>query len=336
VNYKFLRYDTLNLVSVIVVNWNGKELLQDCLEGLQRQTYRCFTVILVDNGSNDGSVEFVNSYYPNVKTISLPGNVGFSAANNIAIKTVDTRYVALLNNDAVPHPSWLKELVETLEAHPRVGFAASKMLFHDRRHVIDRAGDGYTDAGVALLRGRDTTADGFNRCEPVFGACAGAALYRTGMFDDIGLFDEDFFLLYEDVDLSFRAQLRGYQCLYVPDAIVYHKASRSVVRDSAVSVYYGHRNVEWVYVKNMPARLLARTIVPHIMYGWMAFLFFMMNGRAKEFVMAKLAVLRSMKNLLKKRREILKRKNVDDRYIWNLFEKERLLLRSINRLKKNT
>jgi hypothetical protein len=316
-----------------VVNWNGKELLQDCLGALERQTYRCFSVILVDNGSNDGSVEFVNSHYPDVKTIPLPDNIGFSAANNMAIKTVDTRYVALLNNDAVPHPSWLKELVTTLEAHPRVGFAASKMLFHDRRHVIDRAGDGYTDAGVALLRGRDTTADGFNRCEPVFGACAGAALYRTCMFDDVGLFDEDFFLLYEDVDLSFRAQLRGHQCLYVPDAIVYHKVSRSVVRDSPVSVYYGHRNVEWVYVKNMPARLVARTIVPHIMYGWMAFLFFMVNGRAREFVRAKLAALRSMKVLLKKRREILKRKNVDDRYLWSLFEKESLLSRSIERLK---
>jgi len=326
----------LNFVSVIVVNWNGKELLQDCLEGLQRQTYRCFTVILVDNGSNDGSVEFVNSHYPDVKTISLPENVGFSAANNIAIKTVDTRYVALLNNDAVPHSSWLKELVETLEANPRVGFVASKMLFHDRKHMIDRAGDGYTDAGVALLRGRDTTADGFDRCEPVFGACAGAALYRTDMFDDIGLFDEDFFLLYEDVDLSFRAQLRGYQCLYVPDAIVYHKVSRSVVRDSPVSVYYGHRNVEWVYVKNMPGRLVARTIVPHIIYGWTAFIFFMMTGRAREFVRAKLAVLRSMKDLLEKRREILKRRSVDDRYIWSLFEKERLLLRSIKRLRKHT
>ncbi len=326
----------MTLVSVIVVNWNGKELLQDCLGALQQQTYRYFRVILVDNGSNDGSVEFVNSCYPDVKTISLPDNVGFSAANNIAIKTVDTRYVALLNNDAVPDPSWLAELVETLEAHPRVGFAASKMLFHDRPHVIDRAGDGYTEAGVALLRGRGTTADGFDRCEPVFGACAGAALYRTAMFDDVGLFDEDFFLLYEDVDLSFRAQLRGYQCLYVPDAIVYHKVSRSVVRDSPVSVYYGHRNVEWVYVKNMPGRLVARTIVPHIIYGWTAFIFFMMTGRAREFVRAKLAVLRSMKGLLKKRREILKRKSVDDRYIWSLFEKERLLSRSIKRLKKHT
>ncbi|MDD5723228.1 MAG: glycosyltransferase family 2 protein [Syntrophales bacterium] len=326
----------MTLVTVIVVNWNGKKLLRDCLEALQRQEYRHFRVILVDNGSCDGSVEFVHTYYPGVKTISLPDNVGFSAANNIAIRNADTRYVALLNNDAVPHPSWLKELVETLEANPGVGFAASKMLFHDRRHLIDRAGDGYTDAGVALMRGRGMTADGFNRCKPVFGACAGAALYRTGMLGDIGLFDEDFFLLYEDVDLSFRAQLRGYQCLYVPDAIVYHKVSRSVVRDSPVSVYYGHRNVEWVYVKNMPARLVARTIVPHIIYGWMAFLFFMMNGRTKEFVMAKLAVLRSIKGLLKKRREILKRKNVDDRYIWNLFEKERLLLRSINRLKNHT
>jgi len=324
----------LTFATVIVVNWNGKELLHDCLEGLQRQEYRRFRVILVDNGSDDGSVEFVHAYYPNVQTICLPDNVGFSAANNIAIRTVDTRYVALLNNDAVPHPSWLKELVETLEANPGVGFAASKMLFYDRRHLIDRAGDGYTDAGVALMRGRDMTADGFNRCEPVFGACAGAALYRTDMLGDIGLFDEDFFLLYEDVDLSFRAQLRGYRCLYVPNAIVYHKISRSVVRDSPLSVYYGHRNVEWVYLKNMPAHLVARTIVPHIIYGLTAFLFFMMTGRGKEFVRAKGAVLFGIKGLLKKRHEIQRRKSVDDRYLWNLFEKERLLSRAINRLRK--
>ena len=325
----------MTLVSVIVVNWNGKELLHDCLGALQRQTYRCFTVILVDNGSNDGSVEFVNSYYPDVKTISLPDNVGFSAANNIAIKTVDTRYVALLNNDAVPHPLWLKELVETLETHPHVGFAASKMLFHDRRHVIDRAGDGYTDAGVALLRGRGTTADGFDRCEPVFGACAGGALYRTGMFDDIGLFDEDFFLLYEDVDLSFMAQLRGYQCLYVPEAIVYHKGSSSIIYDSSTSVYYGHRNLEWVYIKNMPARLLLKTILPHIIYDMAAFFFFAARGRSKDFIRAKWDALKGLKKALKKRGQIQRSRIVDDDYVWRLLEKELLLPRLTRRLRKN-
>ncbi len=325
------REKTVDRVSVIVVNWNGRELLPECLDALQQQTYPFFTVIVVDNGSADGSVQFMRVRYPEVKTISLSTNTGFSAANNRAIQTVNTAYVALLNNDAVPHPSWLQALVDGLDENPRAGCAASKMLLYDQRHMIDRAGDGYTRAGAALMRGRGSSAGEFDRCEPVFGACAGAALYRTSMFADIGLFDEDFFLLYEDVDLSFRAQLGGYQCVYVPDAIVYHKGSTSIVRDSPLSVYYGHRNIEWVYLKNMPSPLVARTIVPHIMYGVMALIFFVTKGRGRPFVRAKLSLLSNIRVLLKKRRESMSRKRVDDTYIWGLLEKEKLLTRWIRR-----
>jgi GT2 family glycosyltransferase len=318
-----------------VVNWNGKELLQDCLGALQQQVYRCFTVILVDNGSNDGSVEFVNSYYPDIKTISLSNNVGFSAANNIAIKTVNTRYVALLNNDAVPHPSWLKELVETLETHPHVGFVASKMLFYDNPEIIDRAGDSYTKAGAGLFRGRGTSSDNYSKQEWIFGACAAAALYRTQMLRDIGLFDKDFFLVYEDVDLSFRAQLRGYQCLYVPEAVVHHKVSSSIIYDSPTSVYYGHRNLEWVYIKNMPAGLILKTIFPHLIYDMAAFFFFAARGRSKDFIKAKWDALKGLKKALKKRRHIQRSRIVDDDYVWSLLEKELLLPRLTGRLRKN-
>jgi GT2 family glycosyltransferase len=318
-----------------VVNWNGKELLQDCLGALQRQTYRCFTVILVDNGSNDGSVEFVNSYYPDIKTISLPDNVGFSAANNIAIKTVKTEYVALLNNDAVADPLWLQSLLETLESCPEAGFAASKMLFYDNPGIIDRTGDGYTRAGTGLLRGRGEPASSYNKQEWIFGACAAAALYRTRMLRDIGLFDEDFFLLYEDVDLSFRAQLRGYKCLYVPEAIVHHKGSGSIIYDSPTSVYYSHRNLEWVYIKNMPAGLILKTIFPHIIYDIAAFFFFTARGRSKDFIKAKWDALKGLKKALKKRRQIQDNRKVGDDYIWGLFEKEHFFHRLTRRLRKN-
>lgn len=152
-NRSRIKDDLSMFVSVIIVNWNGRKLLQDCLGALTRQTYRAFTVIVVDNGSKDGSVEFVNSYYPDVKTIFLPDNVGFSAANNVALKTVQTPYVALLNNDAAPDPFWLERLVDVLDTHSEVGFAASKMLFHDRPDWIDRAGDGYSDAGGSVFAG---------------------------------------------------------------------------------------------------------------------------------------------------------------------------------------
>ncbi len=194
--------------------------------------------------------------------------------------------------------------MDALEKHLEAGFAASKMLFYDNPEVIDRAGDIYTTAATALLRGRGAPSKEFNRRERVFGACAGAALYRTKMLDDIGLFDEDFFLLYEDVDLSFRAQLAGYKCIYVPDAVVYHHTGSSIGDDSPISVYYSHRNLEWVYIQNMPAGLFKRTIIPHMIYVLASFVFFMVKGRGGDFLRAKRDAFKGIKRALHKRRKV--------------------------------
>ncbi len=244
--------------------------------------------------------------------------------------------MAVLNNDAVAHTLWVKHLVEALESYPEVGFGASKMLFCDNPRTIDRAGDTYTTAGTALLRGRGESASNYNKDEWIFGACAGAGLYRTLMLNDTGLFDEDFFMLYEDVDLSFRAQLKGYRCLFVPQAVVYHKASSSIVYDSPISVYYSHRNLEWVYIKNMPSNLILKTVWLHIIYDIAAFFFFAANGRINESIKAKLDALKGVKKILKKRRQIQgNRRRVDDDYIWGLLEKELFVPRLTRRLRKN-
>ena len=321
-------------VSIIIVNWNGRKFIEKCLNGLRKQTYKNFSIILVDNGSSDGSIALISKNYPEVKTIAFTENLGFATANNIAIKSVQTEYVGLLNNDAVPHPKWLEHLMKALQENPEAGFAASKMLFYHNPKVIDRAGDVYTTAATALLRGRGKPSETYNNQEWIFAACAGAALYRTRMLEDIGLFDEDFFLLYEDVDLSFRAQLRGYKCLYVPEAIVYHMASSSIGDDSPISVYYSHRNLEWVYVHNMPAGLIKRTIVPHIVYDIVAFFFFVAKGRGGPFIKAKWHALKGLNRALKKRYRIQNNRKVVDEYIWNLFEKELFLPRLIRRLRK--
>jgi GT2 family glycosyltransferase len=175
----------------------------------------------------------------------------------------------------------------------------------------------------------------FNKPSWVFGACAGAAIYRKRMLDDIGLFDEDFFLLYEDVDLSFRAQLSGYKCLYVPDAIVYHQASSSIGNDTPISVYYSHRNLEWVYIHNMPGKLIKKTILNHLIYNIASFSFFVARGRGTDFIRAKWHALKGLKRALAKRKHIQKNRKVTDDYIWNLFEKERLLPRLTRRLSIN-
>ena len=320
------------LINIVVVNWNGKELLPACLDALRNQVYKPLCITFVDNGSDDGSIDFVSQNYPEVEIISLPGNFGFSAANNIALRNVKTKYVALINNDAIPHIDWLKNLVEALENHSSAGCAASKILFYDNPKIIDRAGDSYTKAGAGLLRGRGKSSSNYRRQEYIFGACAGAALYRAEMFNDIGLFDEDFFLLYEDVDLSFRAQLKGYKCLYVPEAVVYHRASSSIVYDSSISVYYSHRNLEWTYIKNMPARLILKTILQHGIYDIASFFFFVVRGRGRDFVKSKMDALKGVKKMLKKRRRIQATRKVDDKYIWSLLNKELFIHRLTRRL----
>ncbi len=322
-------------VYLVIVNWNGRAYLDACLSALAGQTFRGFATTVVDNGSTDGSVDLIRKRHPGVRVLALPDNAGFCRANNLALRDVQTRYVALLNNDAVPAPGWLEALVEALDSHPEAGSAASRMVFQDRPDVIDRAGDGYTDAGAGLLRGRGEPAERYAEPAWVFGASAGAALYRTAMLRDVGLFDEDFFLLYEDVDLAFRAQLRGHACRYVPAAVVRHRASATIAHDSPVSIYYGHRNLEWVYVKNMPSGLLRRTLHRHLLYDLAAFAFFLFRGRAGVFLQAKRDALAGMRGAWEKRRGIQERRRATEEAIRALLDRERLAGRWIHRLRNS-
>lgn len=293
-------------VTVVVVNWNGRLVLEKCLDSLKRQTFPCFSVTVVDNGSTDGSAAFIRRRYPGVDLIALEENVGFAKANNIALQAVRTPYAALLNNDAQASPGWLEALVAALKRRPAAWAAASRMVFADRPDTIDRAGDAYTIEGAGLLRGRGAPAADYGAEEWVFGPCAGAALYRMKVLEEIGGFDEAFFLLYEDLDLSFRAQLKGYRCIYVPDAVVYHHASYTIGRDSSTSVYYGHRNLEWVYIKNMPSSLLLKTLPFHLLYDVAALAYFLAAGRGKAYLAAKRDALLGLGGMLAKRRAIQK------------------------------
>jgi GT2 family glycosyltransferase len=180
-------------VSLVIVNWNGKKFIAECLDGLRKQTHKDHSIIMVDNAFYDGSPELVQRNYPEVKTIRLAKNLGFAEANNIAINSIDTEYVALLNNDAISHPTWLQNLLKALQMNPGAGIAASKTLLYDRPDIIDRAGDIYTTAATVLMNGRGESSKAFNKPAWIFGACAGADIYRKQMLDDIGLFDKDFF-----------------------------------------------------------------------------------------------------------------------------------------------
>lgn len=320
-------------VSVIIVNWNGRAFIGKCLEALRHQNYRNFSVVLVDNASSDGSADFVRTNFPEVEILLQDHNTGFARANNLALASITTPYAALLNNDAIADPEWLSSLVAALDEYPEAGFAASKMLLHDQPCTIDRVGDAYCRSGTAALRGRGEADCKYHEKEWVFGACAGAALYRMEMLRDIGLFDEDFFLLYEDVDLSFRAQLCGYKCIYVPEAIVYHLCGKTIVADSPASIFYSHRNLEWVYLKNMPARLILKSVVLHIAYDVAAFLYFSFSGNMVSIAKAKFSAVRNFSTMLRKRKYIQQRKVVDEQYLWQIMEDERFLPRIARRFK---
>jgi len=258
-------------VSVIIVNWNGKHHLVECLTSLLKQTFKSFETILVDNGSTDGSIEFVEEHFPVVKVIKLNNNKGFCRGNNIGLQHARGDFIALLNNDTLVDMHWLEELYRAITKHSHVGTCASCIVNYYSRDVLDTAGDGFDLCGVGYKIGEGMPVTEFQKERYVFGACAGAVLYRRSMIDEIGFFDERFFAVGEDLDLNFRARLAGYKCLYVPQAVVYHKINQTVGRNSDFLLYHSRRNVEYTFFKNMPFPLIIATLPLHIIYNLLTF-----------------------------------------------------------------
>ena len=243
----------MTCVDVVIVNWNGHKYLAPCLDALVCQTFTDFQIWLVDNGSTDGSVDFLRTHYPHVHLICNPENRGFAAANNQAIRAGNSKYVATLNNDTTVDPGWLEALTRVLDENPHAGMAASLMLFADRPEIINSAGIGVDRVGIAWdLQGGEEVRSSDTRAVPVFGACAGAALYRRAMLDEIGLFDEDFFAYLEDVDLAWRAQWAGWQAFFVPQARVLHHHSATSGEGSPFKNRLLGRNKVWLIAKNYP------------------------------------------------------------------------------------
>jgi GT2 family glycosyltransferase len=245
-------------VSVVIPNFNGMPHLPDCLDSLQRQAYRDFVTVVVDNASEDGSCAWVRAHHPEVQVIPLPTNRGFAHAVNHGIRSGRTEYVALLNNDTVVDRRWLCGLVGELDATQKYDFAASKMILHDGSDRLNAAGDDYSVMRLAgRNRGIGHPAWRFSRPERVLGACAGAAMYRRRLFDEVGLFDEDFFLISEDTDFNLRCLIAGKRCIYVPEAVVWHKlrASISLAPDWEMR-RMGSRNDAMVAAKDLPLAVL--------------------------------------------------------------------------------
>jgi GT2 family glycosyltransferase len=241
-----------SLVSVVVVNFNGRRLIGACLDSLRRQTYCQHEVIVVDNGSTDGSAEWIHANYPEVQLVALSTNRGFAGGNNAGIDVARGAFVATINNDARAEPSWIEEMVRVVHGREDVGMVAAKLLFADAPTTINSAGIAIDRAGFAWDR-LGGCSDGPDETIEVFGPCAGAALYRRELLDDVGGFDEDFFMYLEDVDLAWRARLAGWRCLYAPRARVLHDHSATAVDTSPFKGYHLGRNKVWLIAKNYPA-----------------------------------------------------------------------------------
>lgn len=274
---------------------------------------------MVDNASSDASVEYVESAFPEVKIVALSENTGFTGGNIEGLKYAGGDYIMLVNNDVVIDSDCIQNLAAAIESRPDIGIGAPKMIVYGK-DIIDSAGDGFSTSFKGFKRGEGMHADNYNDEEYVFGACAGAAIYRKSMIDEIGFFDEDFFLIYEDTDLNFRAQLAGWRALYVPSAVAYHRVRSTIGNLSDMAVYYSLRNSELVRLKNMPCLLFMRHLHSFILGIVLDFLYFCIkHGKIKLYFKAKIDALKLMPKMINKRRQIMSKKKANNKYLISLM-----------------
>lgn len=252
--------------SVIIVNYNAADYLQQAVDSLAQQTVQDFELIVIDNASHDGSADMLDlSAMPRAQLVKNSRNLGFAEANNQAARLANGQWLALLNPDARAAPDWLEALNRAMHKYPDCRTFACAQFDLSDRNVLDGAGDAYLLFGFPWRGGfgraaRELPGPGF-----CFSACGASAVYDAALFRAAGGYDERFFCYCEDVDLGFRLQLLGEDCRFVPDAVIDHAGSAISGRASPFSTYHGTRNRFWTYVKNMPLGLLLLTLPGHVM-----------------------------------------------------------------------
>ena len=271
-------------VSIVIPNYNGKHFLENCLKAVFSQTIENMEVIVVDNGSTDGSQEYLNTY-PGVRVLKMDKNYGFCGAVNAGIKEAASEYVILLNNDTEVEPDFAKELLTAIKADDRIFSCSSKMVqYHDRARMDD-AGDYYCALGWAFGRGKGGPVENYDTPVNIFASCAGAAIYRKKMLESLGYFDEKHFAYLEDIDIGYRARIHGYKNVYAPKAVVFHVGSGfSGSAHNAFKVKLSSRNSVYIAYKNMPfLQIIVNS--PFLLFGHLVkWLFFLKKGLGKDYV----------------------------------------------------
>lgn len=271
-------------VTIIIPNYNGKHFMDPCLSSLSKQTYKNFHILVVDNASSDGSIEYMKENYPDIELISLHKNYGFSKAVNVGIQNSRTPYVILLNNDTTVDENYVEEMVRAIEKSPKFFSVSSKMIQMYHPELIDSAGDLYTMLGWGVCRGCGRPVTNYTEYDEIFTACAGAAIYRRSVFKEIGYFDENHFAYLEDIDIGYRARIYGYHNMYCPTALVYHVGSgTSGSKYNVFKVKLAARNNLYLNYKNMPVIQLILNFIPLAIGYFVKYLFFCKIGFGKEY-----------------------------------------------------
>lgn len=271
-------------VTVVIPNYNGREFLSECFDSLKAQNVD-LKVVVVDNGSDDGSADYIKKYYPEFDLTVNGENKGFAAAVNQGITSTNTDYVFLMNNDVVLEENCIENLQKCIEKDSKIFAVSSKMIQYGDRGKIDDAGDEYTLLGWTKKVGNGKSTDLYSEEREIFSACAGASLYRRSVFDEIGFFDENFFAYMEDVDISYRARIHGYKCVYCPDAHVYHVGSAtSGSKYNSFKIRLAARNNVYVAYKNMPLPQLAVNMIFLVPGFLIKYLFFLRINHGSDYI----------------------------------------------------
>ena len=299
-------------IAILIVNFNSGHLIKQCLQCLLVQTWIRTKIIVVDNASTDNSMEGLEKSFPSVHFIFSQINLGFAAGNNLALNHADgCDWVALINPDAFPEPTWLENLANAANNKTEFDFFGSLMCAADQPGWLDGTGDVYHVSGLAWRRDHEVRTELGTKTEgEIFGPCAAAAMYLRSALVKVGDFDEDYFCYYEDVDLAFRLRLQGYRCWYEPTAVVNHVGSGITGKRSVFSTYHGHRNLVWTFFKNMPTSLLLIFLPWHLIMTLIAILVSALRGQGLIVIIAKLDALKAYKTIYKKRSSIQKSRTV--------------------------
>ena len=310
------------LVSLIIVHCKGREILDACLESVFTQTYRPFEVILIDNGSIDGSVDYAHKRYPDMKIISNPSNIGFTPAVNTGIRQSEGTYIALLNDDAAVDKDWLASLVAAAQKDEKIGSCASKQMDFFKPDFFDAAGIRMHRGGFPIGRGRNQQDKGqFAGEEEVFAAHGASGFYRRRMLEEIGMFDSDYLIYNDEIDVAFRMQLAGWKCLYVPGAVLYHMGGQTwAAHDKKRLVFFTERNRIFTILKNYPLTMLFFFSPYLLKYEFDIWLRFFARLEI-EPILARLAVFKYLARMLAKRRAVQENRAITDDEFKRLFTK---------------